>query len=94
MLRIIDKQTHLFLRDDFTFDEETEIGLDVAPAQGFYHPKWNGTEWVEGLSEEEISELKKPQPIELSLEERLESIQTQNELALAELAELISGGVL
>ena len=25
MLRIIDKQTNLFIRDDFTFDEETEI---------------------------------------------------------------------
>lgn len=92
--RIIDKQTKLFLRDDFTFDEETEIGLEVAPAQGLYLPKWNDTEWVEGLSEEEINELKKPQPIEPTLEERLELIKTQNELALAELAEVILGGML
>lgn len=94
ILRIIDKQTHLFLRDDFTFDEETEIGLNVEPAQGLYKPKWNDTEWVEGLSEEEINELKKPQPIEPTLEERLELIKTQNELALAELAEVILGGML
>ena len=48
MKRIIEKETKLFIRDDFDFDEETEIGLDVEPAQGFYWPKWNGTEWVEG----------------------------------------------
>ena len=47
MLRIIDKETHLFLRDDFTFDEETEIGLDVTPAQGLYVPKWDGEKWIE-----------------------------------------------
>ena len=72
MKSIIDKKTHLFLRDDFTFDEETEIGLDVDPAQGLYHPKWNGTEWVEGLSDEEITELNKPVPQEPTLEERLQ----------------------
>ena len=48
MKRIIDKKTKLFIRDDFNFDEETEIGLDVKPAQGLYLPCWNGTEWVEG----------------------------------------------
>lgn len=39
--RIIDKETKLFLRDDFTWNAETEIGLDVPPAQGFTHPKWH-----------------------------------------------------
>lgn len=58
MLRIINKQTGVFLRDDFTFDENTEIGLNVEPAQGFYLPKWNGTEWVEALTAEEIQVLK------------------------------------
>ena len=47
MLRIIDKETQLFLRDDFTFDEETEIGLDTEPSQGLYAPKWDGTQWIE-----------------------------------------------
>ena len=72
MLRIIDKQTHLFLRDDFTFDEETEIGLDSEPSQGLYRPKWNGTEWIEGLTEEEITKLNKPVPQEPTVEERLQ----------------------
>ena len=86
ILRIIDKQTHLFLRDDFTFDEETEIGLEVEPAQGLFKPKWSGEiiededgnlivsqegEWVEGATQEEIDELTKPQPHEPTIEERL-----------------------
>ncbi len=49
LLRIIDKETHLFLRDDFTFDEETEIGLDVEPSQGLNAPKWDEEkeQWIE-----------------------------------------------
>ena len=64
LLRIIDKQTDFFIRDDFTFDEETEIGLDTEPAQGLYKPKWDGDKWVEGATQEEIDELTKPQPQE------------------------------
>ena len=40
LLRIIDKETKLFLRDDFNFNPETEIGLNVTPSQGFIQPKW------------------------------------------------------
>ena len=58
LLRIINKRTNVFIRDDFTFDEETEIGLDVEPAQGLYLPKWSSTEWVEGMSQEDIDLLK------------------------------------
>ena len=48
ILRIIDKQTNLFKRDDFTFDSETELGLDVEASQGLETtPLWNGSEWVE-----------------------------------------------
>lgn len=72
ILRIIDKKTQLFLRDDFTFDEETEIGLDTEPSQALYAPKWDGTEWIEGLSEEEITELTKPAFQEPTVEERLQ----------------------
>ena len=41
MYRIIDKETKVFLRDDFTFDSKTEIGLNVEPSQGLIQPKWN-----------------------------------------------------
>ncbi len=48
ILRIIDKDTQLFKRDDFTYDEEIEIGLDVIPSQGLLTtPKWENNEWVE-----------------------------------------------
>ena len=78
VLRVIDIETGLFLRDDFTYDEELEFGLNTEPAQGLYKPKWTGEivedeegnitvsegEWVEGATQEEIDELTKPQPQE------------------------------
>ena len=75
ILRIIDKETHLFIRDDFTFDEETELGLDVEPAQGLYAPKWDGDKWVEGATQEEIDELTKPKPQEPTEKERLDNLE-------------------
>ena len=49
LLRVIDKVSGVFIRDSFTFDKETEIGLDVAPAKGFIYTKWNfeKQEWEE-----------------------------------------------
>lgn len=38
--RVIDKLNGLFLRDDFTFDSETEYGLNVEPSQGLMNPQW------------------------------------------------------
>lgn len=74
--RIVDKQTNLFLRDDFTFDEETEIALEVEPAQGLYRPKWNGETWVEDMTPEEIDSLKaQVEPQEPTEAERLEALE-------------------
>lgn len=71
--RITDKQG-FFIRDDFTFDEETEIALDVEPAQGLYKPKWNGTEWVEGMTQAEINAI--PQATtEPTLEDRVATVE-------------------
>lgn len=89
LLRIIDKQTNLFIRDDFTYNVDLEYGLDTGPAQGLYKPKWSGEvtedkegniavgegEWVEGATQEEIDELTKPQPHEPTVEERLEQTE-------------------
>ena len=41
MYRVISKDTKEFLRDDFTFDPNTEIALNVEPSQGLIKPKWN-----------------------------------------------------
>ena len=57
ILRVIDKETKVFLRDDFTFDQETEIGLNVEPSQGLYKPLWNGETWVEGATQEKIESM-------------------------------------
>ena len=85
VLRVIDKKTNLFLRDDFSFDEDLDFGLITEPAQGLYKPKWSGEiiedeegniivgegEWIEGATQEEINELTKTQPQEPSIEEQL-----------------------
>ena len=76
MKRIIDKQTNLFLRDDFSFDEQTEIAITVTPAQGLYRPKWDGEQWVEDMTAEEIEALKAhAEPQEPTVAERLESLE-------------------
>ena len=54
ILRIIDKETKIFLRDDFTFDKETEIGLDVEPSQGLILPKWHEFEIAVDEDETEL----------------------------------------
>lgn len=69
ILRVIDKQTHLLLRDDFTFDEETETGLDVEPAKGLYAPKWDGEKWIE------TGQAPEPTPQELTENERLDNLE-------------------
>ena len=70
LYRIIDKQTKLFIRDDFTFDEETEIGLDVEASQGLYKPKWDGEKWVEGATE-----IPTPTPQAPTIEERVQLLE-------------------
>jgi len=67
--RIIDKETKLFLRDDFTFNDETEIGLEVEPSQGLYAPKWDGGKWIEtGIAPETI-------PPEPTIEDRVDNLE-------------------
>ena len=69
MLRIIDKEAQLFIRDDFTFNPETEIGLDVEPSQGLYAPKWDGEKWIEtGQAPEQT-------PQEPTEKERLDNLE-------------------
>ena len=85
--RIIDKETKLFIRDDFDFNTETEIGMEVAPAQGLYIPKWNGESWEEGATQEYIDNLKaQAEPQEPSLEERIQALEVM------ELERILGGG--
>lgn len=74
--RIIDKQTKLFIRDDFEFNLETEIGLEVEPAQGLYAPRWNGEAWEESLTVAEIEAIKaNVEPIEPTETDRIEALE-------------------
>lgn len=47
ILRIIDKETGLFKRDDFVYDFESEQGIETPCPEGFSYPKWDGEQWVE-----------------------------------------------
>jgi hypothetical protein len=41
-------------------DDEFTLGMVVIDpiSEGFYHPKWNGSEWIEGLDQEQINAMK------------------------------------
>lgn len=41
----------------------------------FYRPKWNGTEWIEGATQEEIDELTKVEPSPPTAEERINALE-------------------
>lgn len=43
-------------------EKEDEKLIDVEVPQGLYRPRWNGSKWEEGLSQEEISKLHAPEP--------------------------------
>lgn len=52
--------------------------IDVQPAQGLYKLKWNGTEWVEGETEEERAERE-------ALEKLIDLIPSAEEIADSEI---------
>ena len=89
MKRIINKDG-LFIRDDFTFDEATEIGLDVPPSQGLYIPKWNfeTLAWEESATQEYIDSLKSTVE-EVPLDVRVTKVEQEQEQIFDVLAEIL-----
>lgn len=86
-------------------DEVIPEGYILAPdnTKPLWLPQWTGVEWVEGLSQEEIDEINN-QPQEPTTDEMImlaiaeldmqrEVDKTEVELAIAELAETILGGI-
>lgn len=67
--RLIDKNG-MFV-DTVMVTELNENLIEEAPSGGLYWPKWNGKEWVEGKTPEEIEAIKasapQPEPDELEL---------------------------
>ena len=74
LYRVVDKITGFFIRDDFSFDEDVEVGLICNPAQGFYKPKYNFETllWVEGATE--IPQLQKVNQ-KPTIEERVQLLE-------------------
>lgn len=68
-----------FIEDVILENEEItpEECIEIECPQGFYKPRWDGSRWIEGLTQEEIEELKKigTTPQEPSLEERLAALE-------------------
>ena len=68
----------MFISDEFV-EELTEFTIETPCPSGFYHPKWNGTEWVEAGQAPEPTP-QEPTEVELLM------------LAVAELADIVMGG--
>jgi hypothetical protein len=70
-------------------NDELDGNLIETPIpEGFYRPKWDGEKWVEGLSQEEIEQLKQqnqPQPSEVELLKQ-ENAELKQRLEAAESA--------
>ena len=98
LFRKIDTVTGNFL-EDVLFEshptlEDGELDpqyIEDAPSQGFYWPKWNGTEWVEGGVAPEPTE---PEPQVPTIEQMaiaLMKMQTELEATKKALDFLIKG---
>ena len=98
LFRKIDTVTGNFL-EDVLFEshptlEDGELDpqyIEDAPSQGFYWPKWNGTEWVEGGVAPEPTE---PEPQVPTIEQMaiaLMKMQTELETTKEALDFLIKG---
>lgn len=46
-----------FFVEDVLGDTQSELLLDTEPAQGFFKPKWDGSQWIEGASQEQIDSI-------------------------------------
>ncbi len=84
-VRIID-ENGLFVEDAFV-EELTEFTIETPCPPGFYLPKWDGTQWVEGKTAEEIAAIKASAEMVQTPEERI----AQLEQLVADLASLQLG---
>lgn len=92
-VRIID-ENGLFIEDAFV-EELTEFTIEAPCPDGFYLPKWDGSQWVEGGTAPEI--ITPPEP---TLEEKVallaeQMVEAQKQLTLSQeaLDFLIMGGM-
>jgi len=81
-----------FGEDGNCVEEIAENIITVDPPQGLYKLKWTGTEWIEGLTQEEINEINnQPKPLTEIEQLRLEQAQANTEMVELILAMILGG---
>ena len=100
LFRKIDTRTGNFLEDvlfeSYPTLEDGELDpqyIEDAPSQGFYWPKWNGTEWVEGGVAPEQTEPEPQVPTMEEVEIALMNMQAELKATTEALDFLIMGGM-
>ena len=90
LYRVVEKETGLFIRDDFEFDDSLEVGIDCEPSQGLYLPKYDfiTSSWCESATQEYIDSLKPPIE-EVPLDVRVAKIEQEQEQIVDVLAEML-----
>ena len=80
-VRIIDNNG-FFVEDAFV-ESLTDVDgnpistyIETPCPDGFYLPKWDGTQWVEGKTAEEIAAIKSNAVIEKTAEQRIDELET------------------
>ena len=73
-VRIIDNNG-FFIEDAFV-DELTELTIETPCPDGFYLPKWNGAQWIEGKTAEEIAEIQASVVVEPTEADRISALET------------------
>ena len=73
-VRIIDSNG-FFIEDAFV-DKLTEFTIETPCPNGFYLPKWDGTQWVEGKTVEEIAAITANIVVEKSTDDRISELET------------------
>lgn len=94
---IIDENGFLITRESIFIDEELEANMITEPIQeGLYRPKWNGSQWEEGATPEEIALFNENRPHVMKQKmKELESTAAQNSMTILDLFEMLimKGGV-
>lgn len=82
MKKVIQIDADGFFVEDVILQDSEKTPTDcveVEVPQGLFHPKWNGTAWIEGLTQEEIDSIRN-RPIPLTNEQILGQSISEKEI--------------
>lgn len=87
-----------FLTGDVLDGSDVDPTVTLICPDGFYKPKWNGSEWIEGLTQAEIDVLKDAPPEKTTEQKTIDKLTTDNELLNLKIIDLwetlLNAGVL